>query len=264
MLGFLLFAAGLSVQTVLPPVPGECSIAAVPLTTAAVPEVTWAEIRVWAETVEAEVKDSGARSLYSALRRIAESVGRSSVPVVIKDSPAALWPAVADTSRQWTPARLQKQWARMQNVYVSNVSSTFTYSSSFDSGHDMVTMSAARFWSHATDGVPPYVYYNGGTLHLPRHLARDIDVDALTLRHGHDAFVWIGESGVETSAHYDVELNVYAQIYGRKHFWLAPPEQLHGLHLFSCLSDTRRQAQVSRAARSSPPSTVIPGGAAAG
>jgi hypothetical protein len=56
--------------------------------------------------------------------------------------------------------------------------------------------------------------------------------------------VWFGPSGATTQAHYDVQDNFYAQLYGHKRFILFPPEQNRDLYLNGFLHSAAQQAQV--------------------
>lgn len=56
--------------------------------------------------------------------------------------------------------------------------------------------------------------------------------------------IWLGPSGATTQAHYDVQDNFYAQLYGRKRFIIFPPEQHRQMHLNGFLHSAAQQSQV--------------------
>jgi hypothetical protein len=60
---------------------------------------------------------------------------------------------------------------------------------------------------------------------------------------GKDNDVWMGSAGVRSHWHYDLQHNMYAQIYGHKQFCLVAPEHWHRMYLFPSLDGRYRMSQ---------------------
>ena len=58
-------------------------------------------------------------------------------------------------------------------------------------------------------------------------------------------FVWAGSANASAPFHYDTSHNCYAQIYGRKRFYLLPPADHEKLYLHSVHHPSDRQSQVA-------------------
>lgn len=58
--------------------------------------------------------------------------------------------------------------------------------------------------------------------------------------------VWLGGAGCIAHTHFDSYENLNAQLYGRKHWLLFPPNQYRNLHMYPYLHPSYAQAQVTR------------------
>ena len=59
----------------------------------------------------------------------------------------------------------------------------------------------------------------------------------------HDSDLWTTTAGTTSAPHYDLQHNFYAVIKGKKRFTIAPPEDISRLHLFPFHHPRQRQAQ---------------------
>ena len=58
------------------------------------------------------------------------------------------------------------------------------------------------------------------------------------------ASLWLGGPGITTQCHYDAPLNLFAQLFGQKRFWLWPPSAAWQAHLYPELHPRARKSQV--------------------
>ena len=204
-------------------------------------EVPWRAVEACAAEERERRGEGGAGgSLYRALAACASTSGEEGVePFVVRDSPAA-GSAALDV---WGLSAIREHWPLLTSVYTST-GREFVYSNDFSAARRLEDMPGASFAAVASDGAAPFAYYNAALERLPPALRGAWDAEAINpLGEAHDDYAWIGEEGVRTSAHYDADLNLYAQLHGRKYFWLAPPAALHSLALHPSTSTTRRQAR---------------------
>jgi len=96
-----------------------------------------------------------------------------------------------------------------------------------------------------------YVYFSGELRHQAlRGIAEDAPIpEEFVFSPGGKSlparsYLWVGSAGATTTFHYDDSHNCYAQLIGRKRFWLLPPEAHHSLHLYPQVHPSERQSQV--------------------
>jgi len=89
---------------------------------------------------------------------------------------------------------------------------------------DMSMLAYLELAASGTDALPPYV----GNLEL-RELNRFCHWPAWLEKPGPPRF-WLGPGGTVTPLHCDYDDNLFAQVWGRKRIWLAPPH--HGEFLY--------------------------------
>eukprot|EP00730_Choanoeca_flexa_P016814 TRINITY_DN8015_c0_g1_i1.p1 TRINITY_DN8015_c0_g1~~TRINITY_DN8015_c0_g1_i1.p1 ORF type:complete len:305 (+),score=55.06 TRINITY_DN8015_c0_g1_i1:483-1397(+) len=58
-------------------------------------------------------------------------------------------------------------------------------------------------------------------------------------------YVWMGSAGIATRLHYDASHNVYAQLSGRKRFWLLPPNATRLLSVYPIDHAHNRQSRLN-------------------
>ena len=96
--------------------------------------------------------------------------------------------------------------------------------------------------TNSTDST--YRYYAGP---LPTALTPDVNLDALIVDTVHSkmsrGIVWMGNQGATAQTHFDRSYNMFAQIVGRKSFYLFAPEHWKVLHLYPSFSGSRRQCR---------------------
>jgi hypothetical protein len=97
-------------------------------------------------------------------------------PIVIRDSPAKLWPAVQ--SETLRPRAVAQRWGTIPNVGKDHRKPTFTYSLATK---NVSSMTGESFAAAIEDGVAPFVYYSGGLTLLPRGLQAEVEPDELDL-----------------------------------------------------------------------------------
>ena len=202
---------------------------------------------------------------------VSDHIAAKRLPRLLRGSPAASWRAV----NRWTPAYLSsKEWTLSQ-VWQSD-QPVFVYSSAegelggltkmlppAENASAIVhmdrSMRAADFFGG--DGLAPYRYYQDEASALGAALLDDLKFnaihaptdpfDAFTVHADADgvteapaALAWIGTEGCETQAHYDQEHNFFVQLYGRKTFYLWPPDAHEELRLFPTRHPRHRQSSL--------------------
>lgn len=111
----------------------------------------------------------------------------------------------------------------------------------FDSAAPLASSGAA------TRPPPRYQYFTG---EVPAAAADDVRLSDLAIDrigHGSDAMsrgmLWMGSAGVTAQTHHDRSYNLFAQIVGRKAFYLLPPTQWKTLNMHPSYHGSRRQSQ---------------------
>lgn len=99
----------------------------------------------------------------------------------------------------------------------------------------------ANFNCLGSDG---FLYYTGDL--NSKELAGDIQpVKELLVGKLEHVNVWVGQAGVETHLHRDNYHNFFAQIIGRKHFIICPPNQDAYVYSFPFLHPSNAQSQLN-------------------
>ncbi|KAK3245030.1 hypothetical protein CYMTET_45383 [Cymbomonas tetramitiformis] len=124
---------------------------------------------------------------------------------------------------------------------------------------DLVTLEPKEFSSKilsqgTAEGDSHYYYYTTqvGALEGGQLLRSAPEWEQLVPEAGHgwgsmDPYlsVWIGGAGSTTQMHYDVQHNVFVQVYGTKRFWLHPPAEMTNLHVFPDAHPRARKSQIN-------------------
>lgn len=155
-------------------------------------------------------------------------------PVVLKDSPVAQWAALA----RWDPDHFAANGPEVLKLVWHAPSPCLVYTSDRGElggttrmrGCDATAgppvaraMQPAEFFATAARGVEPGVlYWQDELSSLGPRLAAEVDAAPLGVHEvagGEVAqLAWIGTRGATTQAHYDIEHNFFAQLYGTKRF----------------------------------------------
>ncbi len=92
------------------------------------------------------------------------------------------------------------------------------------------------------------LYWQDDLAALGPEAAASVDIEPLAIREVDNAEVatlaWIGSAGAQTSAHYDIEHNLFAQVYGMKAFYIWPPSAHASLRVFPTRHSLHRQSSL--------------------
>lgn len=177
-----------------------------------------------------------------------EQVIRGGVPVLLRNTVAARWPAI----KRWKMSYLQSFLGKTVLSGRNSTLPTFIPSGDRQISLDMRQTHVAADFTMATFreqiGSPHYLYYSGDITDWGV-LAKDIDVKPFE-RSGQSSMsmIWMGHAGVVANTHYDTSLNFHAQIVGYKRWTLFPPTAADEVYPFSSLHPHYRQSQVDFAA----------------
>ena len=181
-------------------------------------------------------------------------------PTVLESSPVHRWKAV----ERWNPEHLATHGPEMLKQVWHSASPCLVYSSAngeFGGTTGMQgcgagqprpeprPMAPSELLAAAERGVAPGVlYWQDELTSLGPALASEVDAAPLGIDEVEGSEVarlaWLGTRGATTQAHYDVEHNFFAQIYGTKRFVLWPPTSHAEMKLHPTRHSRHRQSQL--------------------
>jgi hypothetical protein len=195
-------------------------------------------------------------------QRMVEYIIEKGVPVVWKSSAVQNWTALHKWSFRYLDAAFKSQlngriMETIGNLEVKDLWAVFEekrfvkYDQFTEPYRSNTNIQKIRFSDLAVNFSNDYVLYGAVKTNMDglgkANLYEDIlgwqtlmitpEVDI------HDSDVWITTSGVNSHAHYDLQHNFYASVYGEKRFTLLPPSELRNVHLYPFHHPMQRQIQ---------------------
>ena len=193
----------------------------------------------------------------------AASVAKDRMPVVLKGSPVTQWAALS----RWSPEHISAHGPDVLRLVWHSAGPCLVYASESgdlgggrrmagcDEGGEPAlapeprAMRPAELFAAAAGGLEPGVlYWQDELARLGPQLAAEVEAAPLGLGEVEGGEVaqlaWIGTRGATTQAHYDMEHNFFAQLYGTKRFVLWPPRSHTALQLHPTRHSRHRQSQL--------------------
>ena len=193
----------------------------------------------------------------------AASVAADRTPVVLKGSPVTQWAALS----RWSPEHISAHGPDVLRLVWHSAGPCLVYASEsgdLGGGRRMAgcdegggsalapeprAMRPAELFAAAARGIEPGVlYWQDELARLGPQLAAEVEAAPLGLGEVEGGEVaqlaWIGTRGATTQAHYDMEHNFFAQLYGTKRFVLWPPRSHTALQLHPTRHSRHRQSQL--------------------
>ena len=185
----------------------------------------------------------------------AEKAAKLKVPVIIKNSVTAKWPA----SKKWSPSYLSKKISSLKGVYENtnrwfgpyyDESKPLTHLSTKKNTYrtDLILKGDEFFQLLEHPRNNSYLYFTGGIDDVGPWAWQDVQPieELLVLNPQHSSInVWMGQPHVIAHCHYDGYHNFYAQLFGRKRFTMFRPTEWPGLYPYPFLHPSHAQAQVN-------------------
>lgn len=137
------------------------------------------------------------------------------------------WPAIA----AWTPESLGRRLAGRRLPVAWSSDGAFDYADdapAFASEEMDGADAAAAIAGAEASGRRPYLMQQPIAKVAPELLA-EVPIPALARARKVDPYLWFGAAGCVSPLHFDVANNLFAQVYGRKRFTLAPPDHYQEL-----------------------------------
>ena len=193
----------------------------------------------------------------------AASVAADRTPVVLKGSPVTQWAALS----RWSPEHISAHGPDVLRLVWHSAGPCLVYASESgdlgggrrmagcDEGGESAlvpeprAMRPAELFAAAARGIEPGVlYWQDELARLGPQLTAEVEAAPLGLGEVEGGEVaqlaWIGTRGATTQAHYDMEHNFFAQLYGTKRFVLWPPRSHTALQLHPTRHSRHRQSQL--------------------